>query len=195
MTFCWALFSHNMRLFIAIVLEDRIKDAITPLQDTLIKLQSGVKLVEEENIHLTMRFLGEIEDSRLDELKQAIAVVEDFPCFELHLKGIGSFPNERNPKVIWVGCQPNRTLLDIYQAMENSLKGMGLPPDDHVFSAHITIGRNKFPQFSNSFQSFMAKNAGTEIGKQAIKEITLFQSTLTPKGPIYTNIRDFKLKE
>ena len=184
-----------MRLFIAIALDSAIRKKLTAVQSALQKLQPDMKLVEPDNIHLTLRFLGEVAEEQLPQLTQAIAVVENYPAFELDLKGIGAFPVERHPKVVWVrGVDSSNTLDQMYDALEKGLVNIDFQPDDHKFSAHITLGRNKSPKYNDEFRNLMNKYAGEDFGRQAVSKVSLLQSTLTSEGPIYTNIRDFKLK-
>ncbi|MEK7309435.1 MAG: RNA 2',3'-cyclic phosphodiesterase [Planctomycetota bacterium] len=185
-----------MRLFIAITLDKVIREKLTAVQSALQSLQPDMKLVEPDNIHLTLRFLGEVAEEQLSQLTQAISVVENYSAFELDLKGIGAFPVERHPKVVWVrGADSSNTLEKIYGALEKELLNSDFQLDDHKFSAHITLGRNKLPKYNDEFRNLMNKYAGEGFGRQAVKKVSLLRSTLTPAGPIYTNIRDFSLKK
>ena len=185
-----------MRLFVAITLDKQIRKKLVAVQSVLQKLQPDMKLVEPDNIHLTLRFLGEVEEEKLPQLTQAISVVQNYPAFEMDLRGIGAFPVERHPKVVWVrGVDSSNTLEKIYGTLETELINIDFQPDDHKFSAHITLGRNKFPKYNDEFQNLMNEYAIEDFGRQKVKKVSLFQSTLTPEGPIYTNIRDFSLKK
>jgi len=184
-----------MRLFVAITLDKAIQKKLVAVQSELQKTQPDMKLVEPDNIHLTLRFLGEVEEEKLSQLVQAISVVESYPAFELDLRGIGAFPVERHPKVVWVrGVDGSNTLDQMYGALEKELLDIDFQPDDHKFSAHITLGRNKTPKYNKEFRNLMNEYAIEDFGKQAVKKVSLLQSALTPEGPIYTNIRDFSLK-
>lgn len=182
-----------MRLFVAIALDNAIRDKLVIAQTALQKIQPDIKLVEPVNIHLTLRFLGEVAEDKLPQLIRAISVVESFPAFELELKGIGAFPVERHPKVVWVkGVDASNTLGRMYAALEKELLNIGFHPDDHKFSGHITLGRNKSPKYNDGFRDLMKEYATEHFGRQAVQKVSLLQSTLTSAGPIYTNIRDFK---
>lgn len=184
-----------MRLFVAIALDKAIREKLTAVQSALQKTQSDMKLVEPDNIHLTLRFLGEVAEGQLPQLTQAISVVENYAAFEMDLRGIGAFPVERHPKVVWVRGVDGSNILDqIYGALEKELLNIGFQPDDHKFSAHITLGRNKSPKYNDEFRNLMNEYAVEDFGRQAVNKVSLLQSALTPAGPIYTNIRDFKLK-
>ncbi|MDI6732520.1 MAG: RNA 2',3'-cyclic phosphodiesterase [Planctomycetota bacterium] len=185
-----------MRLFIVVSLEESVRKTLGTIQKTIKGYFPGIKLVENHNIHLTVRFLGEVTEERLPEIFEVMSVANKYPSFELYLKGIGAFPSVKNPRVVWVSCETTSpTLFPIYQEIESGLKDIGFSPDDHNFSAHITLGRNKASYLSQDFLTLVQSYSSKEIAKQQVKSITLFQSTLTPSGPIYKNIRDFGLKE
>ncbi|MBI5778405.1 MAG: RNA 2',3'-cyclic phosphodiesterase [Planctomycetes bacterium] len=184
-----------MRLFIAITLEKAMRKKLAAVQSELQKAQPDIKLVEPDNIHLTLRFLGEVAEEQLPELTKAISIVENYPVFELGLNGIGAFPVERHPKVVWVrGVDAGNTLDQMYTALEQELLNIDFQPDDHKFSAHITLGRNKSPKYNNEFRNLMNEYAVEDFGRQPVTKVSLLRSNLTPAGPIYTNIRDFNLK-
>ncbi|HLD36602.1 MAG TPA: RNA 2',3'-cyclic phosphodiesterase [Planctomycetota bacterium] len=184
-----------MRLFIAITLDESIREKLSAVQSELQQIQPDMKPVKPDNIHLTVRFLGEVAEENLPELMRAIAVVQNYPAFELDVKGLGAFPVERQPKVVWVrGADNSNTIEKLYSALEKELLNIGFQPDDHKFSAHITLGRNKLPKYNNEFRSLMNKYSLESFGRQAVNKVSLLQSVLMPAGPIYTNIRDFKLK-
>ena len=185
-----------MRLFIAIVLAKDIRNKLADVQSALQKVQPDIKLVEPDNIHLTLRFLGEVAEDKLPEVARAISAVENHPAFELELKGLGAFPMAQQPKVVWVkGVDNSHTTEKVYNDLETALIKAGFPPDDHKFSIHITLGRNKTPKYTNEFQGMMDKYCLESFGKQAAQKVSLIRSTLTPAGPIYTNIRDFSLRK
>jgi 2'-5' RNA ligase len=185
-----------MRLFIAITLDKAIREKLVAVQSELQKSQPDMKLVEPDNIHLTVRFLGEVAEARLPEVTRAIGVVENCPAFELDLKGVGAFPVERHPRVVWVrGVDAGNTLEKMYTALEQGLVNIGFRPDDHKFSAHITLGRNKAPKYNEEFRNLMNEYADGDFGRQAVTKVSLLRSSLRPAGPIYTNIRDFNLSK
>ena len=184
-----------MRLFVAITLDEAIRENLVSIQELIQKHLSDVKLVERENIHLTLRFLGEVSEGILPQILEVLAIINDYHCFEMGLRNIGAFPSVKRPRVIWVGCEDGFTIIKkIHQALESGFRKIGLQPDDKEFSAHITLARDKFPKPDNNFETLVKEYANKSFGIQLVKQITLFQSTLTPNGPIYTNIRDFKLK-
>ncbi|MBI4712396.1 MAG: RNA 2',3'-cyclic phosphodiesterase [Planctomycetes bacterium] len=195
-----------MRLFIAIVLEPDIRSAIAKIQRELDQHIFGInpairrdsaslRWVEEANIHLTMRFLGETPDSKVAAISDAInSVAQSHHSFDMAIRGLGVFPALQKPRVIWVGCQePTSTLPKVYEELEGNLVSLNLPRDDHPFSPHITIGRVKFIKNVSGLVGYLNTNKDRLIGRQMVNRLTLFSSTLTATGPIYKIIKEFIL--
>ena len=163
----------------AIDLDENIKDKIFSLYSNLdIK---GAKLVEKENLHITLRFFG---DSNEIEIIKKLKMIK-MNAFEIEIHDIGAFPNERFIRVLWVGVHSK----EIYELIEkiNNIFGK------ERFEPHITIARIKTS--SHLLSEFIKKNKNVEIGKMVVRKIVLKKSTLTPTGPIYENIEEFELND
>jgi len=190
-----------MRLFIAIPIEEEIKESLVKFQKQLKATQADIKLVQPDNIHMTLRFLGEVDEkvvpSIIEIMKKAVS---GYQSFEAELKGIGGFPTVSSPRVVWVGY---RELLNtyktkqIYEKIENGLVGLGLAPDAHSFSPHITIARVKSSKSPlnppllrgvGGMSGLLKEESDFNAGTQAIKEVILFQSQLQPTGAVYSMV-------
>lgn len=184
------------RLFIAIGFEDNLRKQLAGLQAELKQAQADVRWVASENIHLTLRFIGEVSEEAVPSIKDILKkTIENYRAFEIELKGVGAFPSVNNPRVIWIGCQdPTGQLFRIYQDIERSLIKLGLPGDDHKFSPHITLGRTKSTKNRDKLIKLIKLKQDYKVGRQKVKEITLFQSQLQPTGPIYTVLEQVTLK-
>jgi 2'-5' RNA ligase len=188
-----------MRLFIAIPVEDNLKESLVEFQKQLKATQIDIRLVQPENIHLTLRFLGEVDEkivpSITELMKQAVA---GYQSFGVELKTIGAFPTVTSPRVIWVGYQElsnTDNTRQIYEKIENGLLMLGLAPDDHSFSPHITLARVKSSKNRDKLASLLKEKSDFYAGKQTIKEIILFQSQLHPTGPVYSVVYSAVLQE
>ena len=188
-----------MRTFIAIELPKEIKDYLGRLQEQLRSSGADVKWVEPQNIHLTLKFLGEIDDKKLAKITQ---IVEDIAkkknSFYMHLASIGAFPKINFPRVIWVGIDKGDSeTKEITKELDQDLKKIGIPKEDRPFSSHITIGRTK-SGLNRERLVMNLNNLGIDFGKETqeflVTKITLFKSTLTPKGPIYEVLKEANLK-
>lgn len=186
-----------MRLFIAITLEPDIRSALTKISHKLAELTSNaqIKWVGEENIHLTLRFLGEIPQDMLANIASAIdQTAQNHHSFKMTIRGLGAFPTLARPRVLWVGCdEPTSTLPIVYEELEGNLVAFGLSKDDHHFSPHITIGRVKFIKDTSGLVGYLNTNKDRLIGEQMVNRLTLFSSTLMATGPIYEVVREFNL--
>ncbi|MDD5166551.1 MAG: RNA 2',3'-cyclic phosphodiesterase [Candidatus Omnitrophica bacterium] len=179
-----------MRTFIAIELPQKIKDALERLQNQLKTTGADVKWVSPQNIHLTLKFLGEIDDKKIGE---ATKILEDNAknekTFPLRLASIGAFPKIDTPRVIWIGvAQGDSETKKIAGSLEDAFSKIGIPKEDRPFSSHITIGRVRSPQNRDKLVQelkTLADSSGKENLEFTADKITLFKSTLTPKGPLY----------
>src|SRR5262249_20105479 len=134
---------NRMRTFIAIEMPKQIKAALARLQQDLRRAQADVSWTRQENFHLTLRFLGEVEERRLEALKQVCAEsAAEFAPFTLRLGGAGVFPNLRRPRVLWAGLAGDVEIAAALQRrLEAGLVSIGFAPEDKAFSPHLTIGR------------------------------------------------------
>ena len=193
-----------MRLFIAVNISEENRSKIAQIQSELKKniadvhpvrydkLSNGVKWIEKENLHLTLKFLGEVADEQLVSIKEKIKEVSSsIKGFEIDFCSLGVFPSETFYKILWVGIEKGQAeLKNLAQRLEDLLQGIGFKKEKRPFSAHLTIGRFRKPkpcklQGTNTEEKF----------SEAVEKVSLVKSTLTPKGPIYEIIEEFKLGE
>jgi RNA 2',3'-cyclic 3'-phosphodiesterase len=185
-----------MRTFIAIDLPDEIKNALAQLRDRLKKSGADVKWVEPQNIHLTLKFLGEIDEKQLPAI---IEIMEEVASgskeYLLRLSSVGAFPRMESPRVIWVGVdQGDQETKEIALMLENGLSGLGLPKEERPFSSHITIGRVRSVLHKGKLTEEL-KAAEISEGKEfVVTKMTLFKSSLSPKGPVYDALKETNLK-
>jgi len=172
----------SMRAFIAVPISDEVKKNIEPFRKAL--EIDDVKTVEPENLHITLFFLGEIDERRTMEI---IAAMEKINAerFELPFSGAGVFPNPNFIRVVWVGCE-SKELENIYGALAPSISKMGYKFED--FRAHLTIARVKGPAAKEKVKEVIARFKDAKFGACTVDRIVLFKSTLTPKGPIYEEV-------
>ena len=176
-----------MRAFIAIETSEELREEMVKLQKQL--GIEGVKLVEKENLHLTMHFLGEIDENMKEKVMQAMNKINS-KKFEMSCKGVGAFPSKNYMRVIWVAAEAPE-LKQIYEQLGEELAKLGFKKED--FSPHITLARVKFLKDKTRLAEFLEENAETEIGDCAVDRVLLKKSTLTPKGPVYESVYEKKL--
>ncbi|OYT55843.1 MAG: RNA 2',3'-cyclic phosphodiesterase [Candidatus Hecatellales archaeon ex4484_218] len=188
---CWEKpkMVEKIRSFIAVDIEDKsLQDKIVILQQDLMGTGANLKFVEPENLHLTLRFLGEIPSSILEQVCRELKTLK-FNVFNLNLQGVGAFPNLRRINVVWVGVKEGaENLKQIAQKVELTVRKLGFPPDPKGFSPHLTIARLKTGKNKDKLASFLENFQDYEVGWMIVNTIKVKKSTLTPKGPIYTTI-------
>jgi RNA 2',3'-cyclic 3'-phosphodiesterase len=179
-----------MRAFIAVEITEEIKSFLAGLQKELRKSNADISWVKPHNIHVTLRFLGEIELAQQNTLIEILdTVLKDHSCFKLRVSSLGAFPNTKSPRVIWVGIDLGAEQLQkISGELETSLHTVGFADEERPFTAHLTLGRTK----SSLNRNLLAKIIGDlnqrleeEKPEMIVSKITLFKSTLTPGGPVY----------
>ncbi|MDO8536490.1 MAG: RNA 2',3'-cyclic phosphodiesterase [Candidatus Omnitrophota bacterium] len=187
-----------MRAFIAIELSPEIKDSLAQVQSHLKYSAADVKWIENSNVHLTLRFLGDITEEKCEEIKSMLdEISKSSKSFEISTGDIGAFPNINYPRVIWVGLDKGTIeSVALAKKINNELLKTGFQKEQRPFSAHLTIGRVRSPKNKEALEKkIVASNSLPPTpNSQLISSIALFQSTLTPKGAIYTKLHEAKLK-
>jgi 2'-5' RNA ligase len=141
-------------------------------------------------MHLTLRFLGEIPQTTVELVKEAMQALR-FPPFEVEFSGLGAFPSPNRMNVIWVGITHGQDQLnEIFRQLEPKLRQIGLSPDDKGFSPHLTIARVKSAVNKAALAEYVTSMREQDFGKMPVRTVRLKKSTLTPKGPIYTTIHE-----
>ena len=184
-----------MRAFIAIELSDNIRDTLSQIQSHLKYSGADVKWIEKDNIHLTLKFLGEISEEKLQQVKLALEIIgKETRPFEISIKDIGAFPKIDHPRVIWVGLdkgvEESKTLAE---KIDEELSKTGFAKESRPFAAHLTLGRVRSAKNRQALQQKIKNCQLSTVNCQLIKSIALFQSKLTPKGPIYTKLHEARL--
>lgn len=184
-----------IRSFIAINLEESLRPHLSWLQDTLRTAGAEVSWVRVENIHLTLKFLGEVTKKRLDVVKEAIKEVTrtGFP-FPINLQGLGVFPNLRSPRVVWVGVEEETGELKRLQGdLEKVLSKKGFPKEGRPYTPHLTLGRVRSPKNKEGLVALLEAYKGESLGGMQVKSMELMQSQLFPKGAVYSILESFPL--
>ena len=188
-----------MRTFIAIDLPKEIKDSLAILKEQLMASGADVKWVEPQNIHLTLKFLGEVDEKKLEKIITILEeVAKNKNSFSLSISSLGAFPKLDYPRVIWLGIdEGDKESKEIAKELEEKIAKIGIPKEDKPFSSHITIGRTKSTLNREKLVQNLKTLAGG-FGKRnlacRVTKIILFKSTLTPKGPIYEALKEASFK-
>ena len=185
---------QKIRTFIAIDIP--VSQKVTEIINELKKTQIDAKIVETENMHLTLKFLGDIDENLIDEIEKIIKdAILNMQPFEITLKNLGVFPNQKYMKVAWIGVENAEHLKKIAETIDTKLKDLGFEKEKRPFSVHLTIARIKSAKNKEKLIDLIDKYQNTELQKIKINKIILKKSILTPKGPIYTNLKEIKVGE
>ncbi len=178
-----------MRTFIAVDIEDpQILDKLMELEKRIVDTGADVKLVERENLHITLRFLGEIPIPLVQQVQKILSKLS-FRKFRARLRGLGAFPTPSLPRVIWVGvAEGSEELKRIYEWIESELRKLGFRPEREEFIPHVTLARVRSPRGRSELVRLLQELRDVEVGEIIVDKVRLKKSTLTPRGPIYTTL-------
>ena len=179
--------SNTIRTFIAITLDSEIQQALAQAQDHLKRLDCNIKWVKPENIHLTLKFLGDVKLKKIDKVRQTLEnLFKRAGPIKMELTQLGAFPNIERPRILWIGLKDdNRQIARLCSTLEEGLGKIGFKKEEKPFSPHITIGRIRSPKNLNLLAEAISNYSLPVDLKQTARNITFYKSILTPTGPIY----------
>jgi 2'-5' RNA ligase len=179
---------NSFRGFIAV--EIPINNMIKNVHNEIAKLPANIKLVEPENIHITLKFLGETKEEHIDLIHQFMqSAVKDIDPFSIQLKGMGVFPNQNYIKIIWIRIENTESLSLISSILNTKLASIGYKKEKRGFRAHLTIGRVKNSKGKDQLINLINQYQHVLFDEIQVDRIFLKKSILTPQGPIYETIK------
>jgi len=178
-----------MRTFIALEISGRTQEALRCAQKAMGRL-AGVRWAEASDIHLTLKFIGEIEDSKIPAVFDVMrSVAGTSGPIEFAVRGLGWFPPGRKPRVIWAGVEGNTAALaEIARRLNEGLAQLGVPPETRSFKPHLTLARARGTIDADAIQEAIDRVRKPEFGREFAEELVLFMSTLRPTGAEYTRM-------
>ena len=183
-----------IRSFIAIAIADDIRARLKQAQATMAPAAPGVKWVETANIHLTLRFLGDVTDETAlaveDAMRHAAAGIAPF---EMHLCGVGAFPTPQRANVVWAGVEKAEPLVLLFDRLDARLRTLDVKQEGRGFEPHVTIGRVKDAKGAQGLPRALHESQAADFGRMTVSELALMKSELTPAGPIYTALEKVPL--
>lgn len=187
--------ADTIRTFIAIELTEEIKENIRQFIELIKNPEDKITWVLPFNVHLTLKFLGNIHAGDINSIKGIIREsAKKYPPFEISIKGTGVFPSQRNPRVVWTGVDTGRERVkEIYGDLENGLSAIGIQKEDRSYTPHFTLGRVKYIKDLKRFSDNILKYKENLFGNLKVSGISLMKSTLTPKGSVYEKLFEAKL--
>jgi 2'-5' RNA ligase len=186
---------ERIRSFVAILLSEAVRSAVAEEISRLRPLAPRLGWVDPPNLHLTLKFLGELVAKELEEVKDALVeAVAGTPPFSLVLLGMGAFPGLARPRVLWIGVAEGGQAAQALQArVEEALGRRGFPKEGRPYSPHLTIARVREPRGLGALQQAMARDAQMAFGRFEVGALSLMRSDLSPAGARYTELAVFPL--
>ncbi|MFC1708516.1 RNA 2',3'-cyclic phosphodiesterase [Candidatus Omnitrophota bacterium] len=189
---------QSIRTFIALEISDGVKEQISQIQEKFKQTESlKAKWVAKENVHLTLKFLGDTQLKHVEKIKDKLKeCLQNEKAIDCNLSNIGVFPNERFTRVIWVSIKGgDAQIIDMAKKLDKTLCKLGFKKEKREFKTHITICRPKQILEYNQFKATLDKiNRDFQPKSFSINKVSFFESKLTPQGPIYTSLLDVILQ-
>jgi 2'-5' RNA ligase len=184
--------TNTIRTFIAVEMDPAIRRAAAALIDKFRAAGADVGWVAAENMHLTLKFLGDLREEDVPRVCEAVrGAVAGVAPFELEIRGAGAFPNLSRPRVIWLGAaKGDEAMADLADRIEAVLESLGLPREARRFHAHLTLGRVRRTQRMpgpaiSALTRLVQEHAAAQIGRTSVEEVVVFSSQLKPTGAVY----------
>jgi 2'-5' RNA ligase len=194
-----------MRLFVALDINDAIRARIARFLEGVREFAPDARWARPESLHVTLKFIGEKSEEDVGKIKRELTTIVA-GAVDLDFRGYGFFPGARVPRVFWVGCEGGSKLTSLAATVDEALARLGIPKEEHVFNAHLTLarggGRSGSPHrqkgdgLNRSFKRLQEKLAALpapEFGTMAAREFFLYRSQLSPRGSKYTKLDRFGL--
>jgi 2'-5' RNA ligase len=183
-----------IRAFVAVAIGPEVVRRIAEAQSEMKARLGGVRWVASENFHFTIKFLGPVQEQKIEGIASALReAVSSVPSFVIAAGGIGIFPDIRRPRVIWVGLD-GKNLERLVRAVESVLEPLGFAPESRPFQPHLTLGRwSRQETRGEVLRKEIERWTHTAFGEFPVENVVLFQSVLNPRGAVYTALRALPL--
>jgi len=185
-----------VRLFVALEIPAAVRENLAKLIEELRALdasasQSKARWVRPENLHVTLKFIGQVDAERLDAIRAALAEVRSERPVELRFRGLGFFPNDKRPRVFWAGIAASLNLVLLAAAIDARLGKLNVPRETREFAPHLTLARFEPPGISEKLRAAAQESSAREFGALHTGEFHLIESKTRPSGAEYTRLSSF----
>jgi 2'-5' RNA ligase len=185
-----------VRLFVALEIPAVVRDNLAALIKEFRELSSQVadkrpRWVRPENLHVTLKFIGEVAEAKVDGIRGALSTVHADSQLELRLQGLGFFPNESRPTVLWTGLDTSTNLQTLTGDIDRVLATQGIASEKRAFVPHLTLARFDPPRLHEKLRAAIRKNGQRDFGSSQAREFHLIESKLKPSGAEYNTLHSF----
>ena len=182
---------ETVRLFVALQIPPAVRENLGEFLATLRAISSQPRWVRTENLHITLKFIGEVQAVKLGDIRAALSAVHSDRAVTLDFRGVGFFPDGKRPRVFWAGIQASANLARLAGDIDRALEQLGVPPEKRPFSPHLTLARFEPPRLPENLRAAILENTKREFGPVVSKEFHLIESKLKPGGAEYTTLETF----
>jgi RNA 2',3'-cyclic 3'-phosphodiesterase len=180
-----------MRLFVALEIPAAIREKLAELLRGLRAVSPQTRWVRSDNLHVTLKFIGEVPETKLAAIRTALALVRSDHFVRLDFRGLGFFPDEKNPRVFWSGIEASPNLKVLAADIEKAMETIGIPKEQRLFSPHLTLGRFEPQQLTDKLRATIQENVSRDFGSVRTNQFHLIESKLKPSGAEYTTLESF----
>jgi len=180
-----------MRLFVALEIPSAVRENLAALLESLRVVSPQTRWVRPQNLHVTLKFMGEVPETKLAATCSALAGGRSDQPVTLDFRGLGFFPNEKRPRVFWAGIDASPNLKTLAADLERAMEKLGIPREQRPFSPHLTLARFEPPGLPEKLRSAIQENAAREFGSFRTNQYHLIESKLKPSGAEYTTFESF----
>ena len=187
-----------MRLFVALEIPSAVRENLAALIEELraadaAATKNKARWVRAENLHVTLKFIGNVDVGKLDTIRAALGEVSASGAVELRFRGVGFFPNEKRPRVLWAGIVASPNLEPLAAGVDARLEKLGIARETREFAPHLTLARFDPPGITEKLRAAARANTAREFGAVSTGEFHLFESKTRPTGAEYTRLSSFSI--
>ncbi len=180
-----------MRLFVAMEIPSAVRENLAAFLDSLRGISKEPRWVRPGNLHVTLKFLGEVEETRVGAIQNALNEVRCEQAVALNFRSLGFFPNEKHPRVFWAGIEASANLKVLAADIDGAVEKLGTPREQRAFSPHLTLARFERSGLPEALRKAIAANMERDFGSLRTHEFRLIQSKLNLSGAQYTTLASF----
>jgi 2'-5' RNA ligase len=180
-----------MRMFVALEIPSAVRENLAELLKYLRAFSPQTRWVRAENLHVTLKFIGEVPEANLADIRGALMGARSDEAVTLDFRGLGFFPNEKHPHVFWAGIAASANLKTLAADIDKATEKLGIPREQRPFSPHLTLARFEPRELTERLRAAIRENAARDFGSLHTSQFHLIESKLKPSGAEYTTLESF----